>query len=99
MGCMPELLDYLIGAGLAGDVETTRNSNWEHARRFAEGVEAYQFGLPPLESWSHADVLEVMAERVGIDPDVERSTGVDVIDPLLTLRALERMRERIRLAI
>ena len=39
-----------------------------------------------------------MAERVGIDPDPERSTGTDVIDPHKTVAALERMRDRLRVA-
>ena len=96
---MDHLLEYLVEARLAGDVETTRASNFAHAKAFAEGVDAYQFGLPPLGEWSLPQVLRLMAERVGIDPDPQRALGADVIDPKLTLRALERMRDRIRLAV
>jgi hypothetical protein len=95
---MPELVSYLREALLAGDVETTRSSNHGNAAAFAEGDEAYLFGLPPLKAWSLPQVLAVMAERVGIDPNPERSTGTDVIDPYKTIRALERMRDRLRLA-
>jgi hypothetical protein len=96
---MADLLEYLVEARLAGDVATTRESNYEHARALAAGVEPFQFGLPPLEDWPFPRVLALMAERVGIDPDVNRSTGTDVIDPHLTIGALERMRDRIRLAM
>jgi len=98
MGHMPELVNYLREALLAGDVETTRSSNHANATAFAEGHEAYLFGLPPLKTWTLPQVLAVMAERVGIDADPERSTGTDVIDPYKTIRALERMRDRLRLA-
>ncbi|MEV6927727.1 phosphatase [Dactylosporangium sp. NPDC051485] len=95
---MPELVSYLREALLAGDVETTRDSNHGNAAAFAEGREGFVFGLVPLKTWTLSGVLAVMAERVGIDPDPERSTGTDVIDPDKTVRALERMRDRLRLA-
>lgn len=98
MGHMPELVSYLREARLAGDVETTRSSNHGNATAFAEGHEQYLFGLPPLKTWSLAQVLAVMADRVGIDPDPDRATGTDVIDPHRTIRALERMRDRLRRA-
>lgn len=95
---MPELVSYLREALLAGDVETTRASNHGNAAAFAEGREGYLFGLAPLKAWTLPQVLAVMADRVGIDPDPGRSTGTDVIDPHKTVRALERMRDRLRLA-
>jgi hypothetical protein len=96
---MADLLEYLVEARLAGDVDTPRESNYEHARAFAAGDEAFQFGLWPRERWPFSRVLATMAEMVGIDPDEGRATGADVIDPRLTLGALERMRERLRLAM
>jgi hypothetical protein len=96
---VPELVDYLVDARLAGPVDTTRASNYAHARAFADGMTAYQFGLPPAQEWSLPAVLALMAARVGIDPDPGRSTGTDVIDPRLTVRALDRLRDRLRLAI
>lgn len=98
MGHMPELVSYLREARLAGDVETTRESNHGNAAAFADGHEGYLFGLAPLKTWTLAQVLGVMAERVGIDPDPERSTGTDVIDPYKTVAALDRMRDRLTLA-
>ncbi len=96
---MADLLEYLVETRLAGDVDTTRESNYEHARAFAAGDEAFQFGLPPLGDWPFPRVLALMAELVGIDPDPHRSTGTDVIDPRLTVQALERTRDRVRLAL
>jgi hypothetical protein len=96
---MADLVEYLVEARLAGDVDTTRESNYEHARAFAAGVVPFQFGLPPRRVWTLAEVIGVMAARVGIDPDLDRSTGTDVIDPQLTVKALERMRDRIREAV
>ncbi|WP_432829902.1 phosphatase [Dactylosporangium sp. CA-092794] len=95
---MRQLVSHLREALLAGDVETTRASNHGNAAAFAEGREGYVFGLVPLKTWTLPEVLAVMAERVGIDPDPARSTGTDVIDPDKTVRALERMRDRLRLA-
>ncbi|UWZ35443.1 phosphatase [Dactylosporangium roseum] len=95
---MPELVSYLREARLAGDVETTRSSNHGNATAFAEGHEGYLFGLIPLKTWTLPEVLAVMAQRVGIDADPDRATGTDVIDPHKTVRALERMRDRLRLA-
>jgi hypothetical protein len=96
---MADLLEYLVEARLAGDVDTPRESNYAHARSFAAGDEAYQFGLRPRGDWPFERVLATMAELVGIDPDVDRWTGADFIDPHLTLGALERMRDRLRLAM
>jgi hypothetical protein len=96
---MRELMDYLVSARLSGDVATPRASNHHNAKAFVQGVDVYQFGLRPVAEWSFEDVLGVMAERVGIDPDPARDTGADVIDPGLTAQALARLRERVRLAI
>jgi hypothetical protein len=89
------MLDLLREYLIAGDVNTPRESNLGNARRFAEGDPAYQFGLWPLRPWTYEEVVALMAERVGIDPDLSRTTGPDTIDPELTAKALERMRERL----
>jgi hypothetical protein len=94
-----ELEQYLRESGIAGDVGTPRQSNVSHAARFAEGVDAYLFGLPPLREWSYEQVVALMAERVGIDPDPTRKHGVDTIDPAKTVAALDRFRDRVALAV
>lgn len=80
---------------IAGDVNTPRASNTDHARQFAEGNPYHLFGLPPLRAWSYEQVVALMAEKVGIDPDPDRTTGADTIDPALTAAALHRLRDHL----
>src|SRR3954471_3635118 len=93
------MLDLLRTSLIAGDVNTPRESNLANARRFAAGDPAYQFGLTPLRPWSYEDVIALMAERVGIDPDLTRVGGPDTIDPALTLNGLDRARDRLAKAV
>jgi Phosphatase len=90
-----ELERHLVAARIAGDVLTPRESNLDHARRFAAGEPGFQFGLPPRDPWSYERVAALMVERVGIDPDLSRETGPDTIDPALTRAALDRLRDRL----
>ena len=92
---MRDLERYLRESRLAGDVATPRESNLRHAKAFAAGDEYYLFGLTPRGDWSYEDVVALMAERAGIDPDLTRTTGADTIDPALTAAALERLRARV----
>jgi hypothetical protein len=89
------LEEHLRAARIAGSVGTSRESNLDHARGFAAGDPAYQFGLPPREPWSYERVVALLADRVGIDPDLGRETGADTIDPARTVEALDRMRARV----
>jgi len=89
------LEEHLRAARIAGSVNTPRESNLDHARGFAAGDPAHQFGLPPREPWSYERVVALLAERVGIDPDLSRETGADTIDPARTVEALDRMRTRL----
>jgi hypothetical protein len=86
---------YLVSAGITGPVNTPRESNLDHARRFAAGEPAYLFGLPPREPWSYERVVALLADRVGIDPDPRRDSGPDTIDPARTVAALDRLRDRV----
>jgi hypothetical protein len=92
----PELERYLSDSLIAGPVLTPRESNTDHARRFAAGEPGFLFGLPPRVPWSYERVVALMAERVGIDPDPHRVDGADTIDPALTRQALDRLRRRLR---
>jgi hypothetical protein len=94
----PELERYLTRSLIAGPVLTPRESNTDHARRFAAGDPGFQFGLPPRAPWSYERVVALMAERAGIDPDPRREDGADTIDPALTRESLDRMRRRLRRA-
>src|ERR687883_586916 len=89
----------LIDGLIAGDVNTPRESNLANARRFAAGDPAYRFGLDPLRPWTYEEVVGLMAERVGIDADLTRTTGRDTIDPALTLAALDKVRDRLAKAV
>jgi hypothetical protein len=86
---------HLVTARIAGQVNTPRESNLGNARRFAAGEPGYQFGLPPRQRWSYERVVALIADRVGIDPDLSRETGPDTIDPARTVAALDRFRERL----
>ena len=86
---------YLVTARIAGQVNTPRESNLGNARRFAAGEPGYQFGLPPRRRWSYEQVVALLVDRVGIDPDLNRKTGPDTIDPVRTVAALDRFRERL----
>ena len=90
-----ELREHLLRSRIAGDVATPRDDNLRNARRMAEGLPKYDFGLRPRRDWSYEEVVAVMAERCGIDPDLDRTEGPDTIDVDLTLAQLERWRERL----
>ena len=92
---MAGLREHLIRTRIAGDVATPRDDNLRNARRMAEGLPKYDFGLTPRRDWSYEEVVAVMAERCGIDPDLTRTDGADTIDVDLTLAQLERWRERL----
>jgi hypothetical protein len=90
-----DLRDHLVRARIAGDVDTPRDDNLRNARRMADGLPKYDFGLVPRRAWSYEEVVAVMAERCGISPDLHRTDGPDTIDVDLTLAQLERWRERL----
>jgi hypothetical protein len=97
-GAVPDretLRRHLVETRIAGDVATTRQNNLRNAGRMADRRPGYTFGLEVDREWSHADVVAVMAERVGIDPDLSYAFGQDTIDPDLCLDALDRMAARL----
>jgi hypothetical protein len=89
------LEQHLVRSRIAGEVDTPRRSNLDNARRFAAGEPDFLFGLAPLRPWSYEEVVALMVERAGIDPDLTRTTGPDTIDASLTMAALQRMRDRL----
>lgn len=90
-----ELLAHLVDSRIAGDVATSREDNLRNIARMAQGQPAYAFGLVPLQVRSPDEVLAVMAQRAGLDPDPTRTHGADRIDPDLALDQLERWRLRL----
>ncbi|MEV5569569.1 phosphatase [Spirillospora sp. NPDC052269] len=93
-----ELRAHLLRTMIAGDVATPRQNNLVHYRRMAARNPYYLFGLRLSRPWSERDVLAMMVELCGVDPNPLHIYGDDTIDPELTLDALEAMAGRIGLA-
>ncbi|MEV6108504.1 phosphatase [Streptomyces sp. NPDC051940] len=94
----PELIDHLVRTRIAGDVATTREHNRNNYRECAAGNPRYLLGLDVHERWTEADVLALMADRVGVSPDPEHVAGADTIDPELVVDGLDRMATALRKA-
>ncbi|MGI5165493.1 phosphatase [Spirillospora sp. CA-253888] len=90
-----DLRAHLVRTMISGDVATPRQNNLLHFRRMAAGNPYYQFGLEFKRSYTEREVLEIMVERCGVDPDPMHLYGDDTIDPELTIDALEAMGDRI----
>ncbi|MFI0352387.1 phosphatase [Actinomadura sp. 9N407] len=90
-----ELREQLVRTMIAGDVATPRQNNLLHFRRMAAGNPYYQFGLDLKPSWTEGEVLAMMVERCGVDPDPMHLYGDDTIDPDITIDSLEEMGDRI----
>lgn len=90
-----QLVDHLVSSRICGDVATPREGNLRNCARCAERDPHYTFGLEFAGRWDYEDVVALMAERVGISPDLDHRYGQDTIDPELCADALERMRERL----
>jgi hypothetical protein len=89
------LADYLVATRICGDVATPRQNNLRNARRCAEREPMYTFGLDFARPWTYEQVVALLAERVGISPDLGHTHGQDRIDPYLCIDALEAMAARI----
>ncbi len=92
------LLAHLTVSGIAGRVATARENNLLHYRLLADRDPYYLLGLDPSRDWTGESVLELMAERVGVNPDPGHRAGVDTIDPELTVDALDRYADRLATA-
>jgi hypothetical protein len=86
-----ELSAYLAATRIVGDVATDRDSTTTNIRRMLERETNYDFGLSLGRDWSYVEVLALMADRVGIDPDLNRTEGPDTISAERCLAALDRM--------
>ncbi|MDX6534946.1 MAG: hypothetical protein QOF68_2690, partial [Gaiellales bacterium] len=93
------LQDYLVAQRIAGDVATSREDNLRKYAMFADRSTGAMFGLEPKGRWEFADILELMARRVGVSPDPGYRRGPDRIDPALTVAGLDRMAERLAAAV
>ncbi|MFL6140170.1 MAG: phosphatase [Frankiaceae bacterium] len=93
-----ELRDHLLMSGLAGRVQTPRESNIGNIRLMLDRHHEYAFGLELDRPWSHGEVLALLAERVGISPDPSVLAGPDTIDPDRCLDGLDAMAARLQQA-
>ena len=93
-----ELLAHLTASGIAGRVATPRENNLLHYRLLADRDPYYLLGLDPSGDWTAESVLELMADRVGVDPDPGHRLGGDTIGPELTVDALDRYADRLAAA-
>jgi Phosphatase len=89
---------HLIASRIAGRVATTRGNNLANFGKCARREADYTFGLAYGTEWTPARILSLMAEKVGVSPDLGFIAGVDTIDPDLTIDALARMAARLRQA-
>jgi hypothetical protein len=80
----------LVRRRIAGPVPTDRSSNINNLRALARRDPHYMFGVDVHEEWDEASLLDLMHRRVGISEDPRFDRGQDVIDPGLTIGALER---------
>ena len=93
-----ELLDALIHSGVAGVNSHDRpNVRWK-IKRLCEGDPDSQFGLSRVSGRRFEDVLRLVADRSGIDPDAEVRHGMVIVDPEKVLQGFEAIADRLRLA-
>jgi hypothetical protein len=90
-----ELIAHVAATRIAGDVATARASNLANIDKMLARDDDYWFGVELAHEWTAAEVLDVMARRVGIDPDPTRTTGTDRIDPERCVDALDEAAELI----
>lgn len=80
---------------MAGRVATAREVSLRSYRLFAARDPRFLIGIDPEMAWCQRDVLALMAERCGVSADPACTSGQDVIDPELTVGALDRFAERL----
>lgn len=88
------LREHLVRTHIAGLVATPRQGNLRNYRKMAAGDPDYLFGLE-LKEWTVDEILALMAERCGVNPDPGHFYGDDTIDPDLTIDALDAMAARL----
>jgi Phosphatase len=91
-----ELVEALLDGRIAGPVTShdRRNVLWK-IDRLVEGDPDSQFGLTRLGPISGAQVLALMAEETGFDPDPLLEEGPSAVDPWRVLRGLEAAGRRL----
>ncbi|MCT7354928.1 phosphatase [Streptomyces sp. 15-116A] len=86
---------HLLATRIAGTVATTREESLRSYRLFAARDPRVLIGIDPVWAWGERDVVELMARRCGVSADPRCVSGPEVIDPELTLAALDAYAERL----
>ncbi|MEV4335205.1 phosphatase [Streptomyces sp. NPDC049597] len=94
-----QLRAHLLASGLAGDVATSREASLRSYRAFAARDPRVTLGLDPRWPWSERDLIALMSRRCGVSADPACVSGGDVIDPELTLCALDAFAGRLGHAV
>ncbi|MGW6739080.1 phosphatase [Streptomyces sp. NPDC055013] len=89
---------HLLDARLAGVVATSREVSLRSYRLFAARDPRVVIGLDPARNWRQRDLIALMADRCGVSADPGCVSGLDVIDPELTLTALDAFADRVAAA-
>jgi Phosphatase len=91
-----ELVEALLAGRVAGPVTShdRRNVLWK-IDRLVEGEPDLQFGLQGLSGFAPHEVLAMVAEAAGFDPDPLLQDGPTAIDPWLVLDACEKAGRRL----
>jgi hypothetical protein len=92
------LLEALTKARIAGVVSHDRTNVFRKLLRLCQGDPDAQFGLTGVDSISFEDVLGLMAEAGGFDPDPSVPDGVVEVDPECIIQRLEQIGDRLTLA-
>ncbi|MEE4593029.1 phosphatase [Streptomyces sp. DSM 41524] len=87
---------HLLAARLAGPVATSREESLRRYRLFAARDPRVLLGLEPDDDWSFMELLGLMSEKCGVSVDPANVSGPDVIDPELTIAALDAFADRLR---
>lgn len=90
--------EALLAGGAAGVNSHDRPNVLWKIKRLCEGEPDSQFGLRGVSGLPVADVLRLVAEAGGIDPDPNVRHGLVVVDPDRVLDALEAVADRLALA-
>ncbi|MGY1584819.1 phosphatase [Streptomyces sp. MN13] len=89
------LREHLLAVGLAGRVATGREESLRSYRLFAARDPRVVIGVDPVGAWQVPDLVGLMAERCGVSGDMGCVSGPDLIDPELTVAALDAFAERV----
>ena len=88
----------LIEAGVAGVNSHDRPNVLWKIKRLCEGDPDSQFGMSRVSGRSREQVLQLVADRSGIDPDPNLLHGMIIVEPDKVLQGFEAIGDRLRAA-